>query len=453
MITRWRRWLDVIAVSGGASLLALVACVLVASCSGPSLGAKSAEPSQVRFDAATVATGSALAAIGNCRTCHTAPDGKSYAGALPLETPFGVVYSTNITPDPDTGIGRWSEEDFRRAMQEGVRRDGANLYPVFPYDHFTHVTADDIRAIYAFLMTRDPVAATPPQNRLTFPANVRSTMAAWKAMYFRPGEFRADPARSAEWNRGAYLAQGLGHCGACHTPRNKLGAEVEARDFEGGDAEGWLAPAIEASNPSPSAWTVDEIATYLRRGFSRGHGTATGPMRPVVHDLAQVPEADVRAIAVYVESRMRSGTTAKPSATAAAEALRGRSPVVASDASASGRTSRDDGARVFEGTCATCHEAPAAWPGRKPVALALTTPINAPDPRNAIHIVLDGIWPESSQRGALMPGFANELTDSDIVALLNYLRANYSDRAAWPDVARQVREIRRATQTASEERQ
>ena len=172
--------------------------------------------------------------------------------------------------------------------------------PGFPYDHFARVTDDDVSAIYAFIMTRDPVRATVPANRLAFPMNFRPMLSAWKALYLERGVYRSDPGRSAEWNRGAYLVEGLGHCGACHTPRNAMGAERKDRYLGGGEAEGWHATALNASSPAPVAWTVDQLTRYLRQGWDDEHGHAAGPMSPVVHELADVPEADVRAMATYL---------------------------------------------------------------------------------------------------------------------------------------------------------
>src|ERR1700751_3611383 len=180
-----------------------------------------------------VKRGRDLAAIGNCNDCHTVRGGKAFAGGLGIPTPFGAIYSTNITPDPETGIGRWSEAAFRRAMRQGVARDGAYLYPAFPYDHFTLVSDDDAKALYAFLMTREPVRATAPANQLPFPLNVRLVMSGWNRLFLKPGPYQPDPARDDAYNRGAYLAEGLGHCGSCHTPRNVLGAEKTSEKFSG----------------------------------------------------------------------------------------------------------------------------------------------------------------------------------------------------------------------------
>ena len=196
------------------------------------------QPTQT-FDAKLIQQGAALEAIGDCNTCHTAPGGRAYAGGRGIETPFGTIYSTNITPDTATGIGGWSEAAFVRAMREGVDREGRHLYPAFPYDHFDIASDADLSALYAFLMTREPVIANEPENDLVFPLSWRPLLAGWKLLFLRPRVFQADGTKSAEWNRGAYLVEGIGHCGACHTPRNALGAVQLDRAYSGGRAEGW----------------------------------------------------------------------------------------------------------------------------------------------------------------------------------------------------------------------
>ncbi len=408
-----------------AAVVAAVVAILIGTRDTP--GAEtSARPREPSFDRALIAKGSQLAAIGNCAGCHTRPGGKSYAGGLPLKTSFGTIYSTNITPDVDTGIGAWSADDFLRAMHDGVDREGRNLYPAFPYDHYTRVTDDDVNAIYAFVMTRDPVQATALPNRLMFPMNMRPLLSAWKALYFKRGVFRPDPGQSAQWNRGAYLVDGLGHCGACHTSRNALGAEEKNDELGGGDVEGWHATALNAASPSPSPWTAEQMFRYLRQGSDEEHGTAAGPMKPVVHDLSDVPEEDVRAIAVYLVWTMKERPQRGPAVEQSTAPLQGL----------------DAGAEIFEGACSSCHDAPAASsPAPRTVPLAYTTSLNAPDPRNAIHIVLDGIWPEAGEQGALMPGFEGALTRDQLAALLDYLRGRFTRQPAWQDIASPLREI------------
>jgi mono/diheme cytochrome c family protein len=425
----------------GTALLGLVAAGAADRPLAAAPGQPAARPA---FDAALVARGARLAAIGNCAACHTRAGGKPFAGGLALATPFGTIYSTNITPDADTGIGWWTGEDFQRAMREGIDRAERHLYPAFPYDHFTRVNDADIAALYAFIVTRDPERAEVPANRLRFPAGFRPAIAAWKALYFEPGVYRPDPQHSAEWNRGAYLAEGLGHCGACHTPRNALGAEERQHALGGGDAEGWHASSLTQTSPAPVPWTVEQLVVYLRTGHEAQHGIAAGPMAPVVRNLAAVAPDDVRAIAIYIASRMRSeGANVPGRADSGLSAVR----LATTDASAA---VSGEGATIFAGACANCHSEapPAAEHTSAPVALGLTTSLNAPDPRNAIHITLEGLWPDAGERGALMPGFAGELTDRQVIALVDYLRMRFTDRPAWTDVPERVREIRMAMKDA-----
>ena len=259
-------------------------------------------PALQSFDANLVKRGRDLAAVGNCNDCHTVRGGKAFAGGLAVPTPFGAIYSSNITPDPETGIGRWSEAAFRRAMRSGVDRAGHHLYPTFPYDHFTNVTDEDDHALYAFLMTRKAVHAPARANELSFPFNQRFIVAGWKLLFLRHEAFQPDSAQSAEWNRGAYLVEGLAHCGACHTPRNALGAERLSASFSGGDVDNWHAYAINARSLSPLPWNTEALFHYLRQGWDKDHGVARGPMAEVVSNLSSVQESDVHAIAVYMTS-------------------------------------------------------------------------------------------------------------------------------------------------------
>lgn len=256
-------------------------------------------PAAAALDKTLVETGAVLVALGDCAVCHTSAGGQPFAGGLRLDTPFGAVHSTNITPDPETGIGRWSEAAFARALREGVDREGRYLYPAFPYDHFARLSDADIKAIYANLMSRKAVKASPPQNALMFPLNFRILVAGWNLLFLpRPG-FAPDPTKDEKWNRGAYLVEGLAHCGACHTPRNFLGAVKKSAPLAGGEAEGWHAPALNSASPAPVPWTEDALVNYLLDGWDRDHGVAGGPMTPVVN------EAD--ALFRDSASRLRSG--------------------------------------------------------------------------------------------------------------------------------------------------
>jgi mono/diheme cytochrome c family protein len=386
-----------------------------------------------QFDPEMVKRGRVLAAIGNCKDCHTVRAEKEFAGGLAVPTPFGTIFSTNITPDPETGIGRWSEVAFRRAMRSGVDREGRHLYPTFPYDHFTHVSDDDDRALYAFLMTREPVVAPARHNELPFPLNQRLVVAGWKLLFLHSGAYEPDSTRSADWNRGAYLVEGLAHCGACHTPRNALGAERADARFSGGESEYWSAYAINAHSPAKVHWDAEALYFYLRNGWHPDHGTARGPMAQVVSNLSSVPASDVHAIATYMADVLGPQRPA-----------RNREATVGQAKSTAGENSQ--GAAIYAAACSLCHQngRPLPYGG---LGLALSTAVSAPDPRNLANIVLAGVLPVDGERSPIMPGFAASMNDAQIAALLTYLRSRFSDQPAWRDLERAVAEARR-TQTA-----
>jgi len=399
-------------------------------------------PAPQSFDPDLVKRGRDLAAIGNCSDCHTLRGGKSFAGGFPVPTPFGTIYSSNITPDAETGIGRWPEAAFRRAMRSGVNRDGQHLYPTFPYDHFTNVTDEDDRALYAYLMTRQPVRAPARENQLSFPLDQRFVIAGWKLLFLRHGTYQPDSTKSAEWNRGAYLVEGLAHCGACHTPRNVLGAERGSAQFAGGDVDNWHAYAINSQSLSPVPWNADALFTYLRDGWHPDHGVARGPMAQVVSNLSSVPDSDVRAIATYMAGVF--GPPAPDRKRRGDEVLaQARSPAESPAAQASGNNAL--GASIYAAACATCHETDRALPYGG-INLGLSTAISSPDPRNAANTVLSGVRAVEGERSPIMPGFAASMDDTQISALLNYLRARFSNQPAWTGVEKAVEDARR-TQT------
>jgi mono/diheme cytochrome c family protein len=400
-------------------------------------------PNRAGFDPALVTSGAELAMLGNCNVCHTKADGSAYAGGRALQTPFGTLYATNITPDPDTGIGRWSETAFLRAMREGVRRDGSHLYPAFPYDHFTMVSGADLRAIYAFLMTREPVRADTPANDLPFPLSMRILIAGWKLMFLKVGELGPDPVLSTELNRGAYLVEGLAHCGACHTPRNDLGAERNGAYLGGGDTQGWYAPALNASTTAPVPWTADQLFAYLRNGFAPAHGVAAGPMQAVADNLGRVAEADVRAIAAYVAAILGPPSAEQQGRLGA----RREHPSSGSRADGGSATIRSaDGAIIYAGACAPCHEATGQRFSARGIHLASSKVVSMPDARNLAHIILEGIMPPQASPAAMMPGFADTLSDAQVVALMTYLRSSFSNRPIWDDVEGTVRRVRRSAE-------
>jgi mono/diheme cytochrome c family protein len=422
-----------------------------------------------QFDPAAVKKGAELAAVGNCAVCHTQSGGRPYAGGFPVESPFGAIYATNITPDRDTGIGTWSEDAFRRALREGVGRDGTHFYPAFPYDHFTRTSDADIGALYAFLMTREPVRQQNKSPELIFPLNWRLFASAWQLLFLHEGAYQPNPGQSAEWNRGAYLAESLGHCGACHTPRNALGAEKGGKDqFSGGMGEGWVASALNASSPAPVPWTADQLYAFLRNGFADQHGVAAGPMHPVVHSLRNVSDEDVRAIATYIASKQgpldkaaRDKQTraaldfarkreAKVLPEAKPVATTGAAPAESKTPASSSNTSQRDGAAIFAGACATCHHEGGRLPVSRPIALGLSSVVNEHDSTNFMHIVLNGIHPPYGERGPLMPGFSGALTDAQIVALANYVRGHYSQKPAWQNVQNALADARKNETPARE---
>jgi mono/diheme cytochrome c family protein len=368
-----------------------------------------APPPRASFAADAIVRGATLAAIGDCAVCHTA----TYAGGYGVKTPFGTIYATNITPNPETGIGTWSEAAFRRAMRDGIGRNGQNLYPALPYPHFTRATDADIAALYAFIMTRAPIRAPARPAALPFPLNIRTVVAGWNLFFLHPGPWQPNPALTAEQNRGAYLVEAVGHCGACHTPHNLLGAEEAGRRFGGGVAEAWYAPALGAG------WSEDQLFRYLRTGYDASHGAAAGPMTPVTMGLAAVPDADVQAIAAYIASLPASAPLVTP------------------------RAGTDSaGNAVFAGACGGCHGTDAPMTRDGAPSLALSSAVNAPTARDAVQVVLHGIpWREGTA-APYMPGFAGMLSDQQVIDLVGYLRAHFSNKPAWSDIEALVREGR-----------
>ena len=392
-------------------------------------------PAPSSFSPELVARGEVLAAAGFCAECHTAKGGAPYAGGYAMRTGFGTIYSTNITPDPETGIGTWSEQAFSRAMHEGVARDGSHLFPAFPYDHFSKVTDADISALYAYFMVREPVRALAPDNTMPFPLNVRALQAGWKLLFFRAGRFAAEPARGPQWNRGAYLAEGLGHCGACHTPRNHLGAEERGHLYAGAEIDSWLAPPLTQANPSPVPWTEDELFAYLRSGVSRFHGTAMGPMSPVIHNgLSRLPDADIQALAAYFAD-------IGGAATRGAEAEPAIQRALAANQISPGHQ-YDPAIRLYTAACASCHYNGRSGPNPLRPDLGLVSAVSLPDPTNLIQVILYGVTAQDGSPGVVMPGFAHGFSDADVARIAAYLRATRTARGPWPDLEKKVAAIR-----------
>ena len=362
----------------------------------------------------TIERGRVLTALGNCAICHTAEGGQRNTGGRWMETPFGRIATTNLTPDPETGIGTWSFSAFQRAMREGISRDGRHLYPAFPYTSFAKTTDDDLQALYAYLMSQPAVRQATPEPELRFPFNIRPLMAGWNALFHDPAPYKPEPAQGALWNRGAYLVNGLGHCGACHTPRNALGAEKQDKEsfLAGGTVDGWDAYPLTAKSPAPIPWNEQSLFDYLRRGYSREHGVATGPMAPVIQDVAALPDDDIRAMARYLGSFNPSSDFAKPPVTQA---------LAQSQVNA---TLPLEGRRLFDQACGACHHA-----GDGPqtlglnIPLSLSTKVHSADTVNLERIIREGVANPVHRSIAFMPAFPKAFDDRQLGALVAHIRS------------------------------
>jgi nicotinate dehydrogenase subunit B len=368
--------------------------------------------------------------------CHTAPGGAPNAGGLAMDTPFGQVVTTNITPDAKTGIGLWSFSAFQRAMREGISRDGHHLYPAFPYTAFAKTSDEDLTALYAYLMAQPAVQAEPPATRLAFPFSVRPLMAGWNALFHDAEAYRPDPTQSVEWNRGAYLVNGLGHCGACHTPRNAFGAERSGKAFLGGAmVDGWEAPALTALSRAPVPWTREQLYSYLRTGHSPQHGVAAGPMAPVVKELAALPDADLHAMAAYLASYNQPLADSEGALRASQVVLAAQKTTLALPGT---------GQRLFNGACASCHhdgDGPTLLGANVP--LGLNSKLHSARPDNLVRVILDGIREPATPAIGFMPAFRHSLDDRQIAELAAYMRSRYAPgRAAWDDLPAAVSRLR-----------
>ena len=388
------------------------------------------------YSATTVERGRVLAAMGDCAVCHTAAGGMPNAGGRAMDTPFGTIYTTNLTPDADTGLGRWSFSAFQRAMREGISRDGHHLYPAFPYTAFAKTSDDDLQALYAYFMSLPAVRAETPKAELKFPYSVRPLMAGWNALFHDTAPYTPVATQNAEWNRGAYLVNGLGHCGACHTPRNALGAEQGGPAFlSGAMADGWEAPALTGRSKSAVPWNAESLYRYLRHGHAPTHGSAGGPMAEVVRELQQVPDDDIRAMSTYLASF--NPVVPDPQALAA--------QAVQSAAATRGRLL---GApqRLFDNACAACHH-----DGDGPTLLGVNTPLalnsnlTSDRPDNLLRTILEGVREPATKDIGFMPAFRDALDDAQVAELAAYMRARFAPQAApWPALADDVARVRAA---------
>ena len=364
-----------------------------------------------------VQRGEYLARVGNCTACHTTQGGASYAGGRGIETPFGVVYSSNLTPDKARGIGAWTSAEFWRPLHHGRSKDGRLPYPAFPYPNYTQVTREDSDAIFAYLQSLPAVAEPNRPHALRFPYSTQAALGVWRALFFSPSEPLAEPTQTAEYNRGAYLVNGLGHCTACHTPRNALGATTEARAFSGGliPVQNWYAPALNAAHEAGvKEWRTEDVAALLQTGVAP-QGSVLGPMAEVVFRSTQyLSDADARAMAVYLQ-----GLPQQPPAE--------RAPPPAPPAAAMAR-----GAKVYEQHCAACHgDQGQGEPGAFP-ALAANRAVTLADPTNLVRVVLQGGYlpaTAGNPRPHGMPPFQQVLSDEDIAAVTTFVRNQWGNQA------------------------
>lgn len=375
-------------------------------------------PTMAAGDATTlIEQGRYLALAGNCMACHTSRGGKALAGGTPIPTPFGTVYGPNITPDDETGIGTWTADDFWQALHNGKSKDGTLLYPAFPYTEYTRVNRADADALYAYLRSVAPVSQPNRPPELDFPYDQRALLAAWRALYFKPGVQEADPSQSVQWNRGRYLVDGVGHCAACHTPRNSLGGLRSAESLTGGviPVLDWYAPPLTNDmQTGMGRWSAADIAALLKTGIS-AHSSASGPMAEVVLGSTQhLTDDDALAIGVYIKSLPATPASTPRQRSAAAPAA------------------MELGGKIYRQQCAQCHQPAGQGSGTAWPALAGNPTVTAPSPVNAIRMVLDGGYAPATAanpRPHGMPPFGQILNDNDIAMLVSYIRNSWGNEA------------------------
>lgn len=363
-----------------------------------------------------VERGRYLAVLGDCAACHTAPGGKPFAGGLPLETPFGTIITANITPDAATGIGTMSQAEFAAALHEGRGLGGKRLYPAMPYPAYTKLTDQDVSDLRSYFATVAPVNNKIVSNQLPFPLNVRAAMIVWNGLNFTPGRFQPNSEKSAEWNRGAYIVQGPGHCGTCHTPKSILGAEQSSKAFEGSPLQGWFAPNITANtHKGIGGWSKDDIAQYLKTG-TNAWTLASGPMADAVtHSTSLMKDDDIAAIATYLKDYTSGDSSLKPT------------PIATDD------KIMNSGAAIFKDSCAACHKDSGMGEANLFPRLAGSALVQSDDPTTLARIVLHGsraVATDARPTGPAMPAFDWRLNDAQVAAVLMYIRNNWGNAAS-----------------------
>lgn len=362
-----------------------------------------------------VARGRYLAVLGDCTACHTLPGQAPFAGGVSIQTPFGEVLGANITPDADTGIGRWSFEDFQNTMSNGHARGGKRLYAAMPYTAYTKVTRQDNRALWAYLNSLEPVRHPVETNQLPFPFNIRTSLIVWNWLAFDEGEFQPDPERSTQWNRGAYLVQGLGHCGSCHTPKSLIGGDKDDEFLSGSALQSWMAPDITAnSHTGIGRWSEAEIVSYLKTGANR-FDMASGPMAEAVeHSTQHWKDEDLSAVAVYLKS-LGAKDQSSPE------------PLAQED------TTMRTGALIYEDQCSACHTPDGEGIANLFPKLAQAPLVNSRDATSLIRVVLAGsraVGTDAAPTAPAMPSFAWNMSDQHIADVLTYVRNSWGNAAA-----------------------
>ncbi|MFZ0846021.1 MAG: c-type cytochrome [Pseudolabrys sp.] len=400
--------------------LALLASALTGLCSN----ANAADTSFARIE-----QGRRLVNAGDCVSCHTAEKGKPFAGGRSIETPFGVIYSPNLTPDRQTGIGGWSDEDLYRAMHFGRRPDGSRLYPAFPYPYFTKMTRDDVMAVRAYLNTLPAVDSRSHGLSLTWPLNHRMVMRGWDWMFFKPGTFRTNPEKSAEWNRGAYLVEGAAHCGACHTPKNILGADKTSEAFHGGVIQNWFAPKIANNmHDGTGAWSIDDMVEYLKTGRNKFSGAAGLMSEVVSNSTSKLPDADLHAIATYIKD-IDGGPASPPPPQKEPDDKRFLA-----------------GKAIFNDSCAACHQADGKGVPNMFPPLQGNANVQQRDPTTVVRVILEGartVATDPRPTPFAMPAFNWKLKDDEVAAVANYVRTAWGNHAPPVDPD-QVKKLRAA---------
>jgi mono/diheme cytochrome c family protein len=387
--------------------------------------------------ASLVERGKYLAEAADCMACHTSQGGKDYAGGLGMRLPFGALYSTNITPDKETGIGNYSDQDFLKAVQRGIRRDGARLYPAMPFPSYTYMTDADALAIKAYLFSLPPVRVAVPANTLIFPFDQRWAMGFWSVLFTRDSRFEPDASQSPEWNRGAYLAEALAHCGECHTPRSLALALDNRKKFAGAVTAGWRAFNISSDKTTGlGGWRDEDIVSYLSIGRANGHGTASGPMGEAVdHSFSQLTPEDVHAVVAYLRSVPAIASADLPAPPA---------PPAPASHRQGGGTPDPRGKMVFEGACVSCH----GWTGESSISPFATLTgawaVNDPGATNVAQIVISGTKRHTPKDAISMPAFGDAYSDAEIAAVANYVTSRFGRKGSQL-TAQDVAELRKQT--------